>query len=274
MAGGNGAGNGEHEQPALQNVLLAREGHLAIVSVNRPAKLNALDDQTIAELDAVFGALATDDGVGAIVLTGAGDKAFVAGADIGVLARQGVLDGKQNALRGQALTLRIENCSKPVIAAINGYAFGGGLELALACDLRFCSKTAKMGLPEVSLGILPGYGGTQRLPRLCGTGVALQLILTGEPVNADEALRLGLVNGVFEPADLLAGCKAIAQKIVSRGPIAVSLAKQAVRRGVQLPLADGLLLEADLFGIASSTAEMKEGMAAFLEKRKPGWLRS
>ena len=252
---------------SLQNVLLVREGWLAIVSVNRPQKLNALDDQTIAELDAVFQALGADAGVGAIVLTGAGEKAFVAGADIGVLAKQGVLDGKENARRGQALTLRIENCSKPVIAAINGFAFGGGLELALACDLRFCSKTAKMGLPEVSLGIIPGYGGTQRLPRLCGTGVALQLILTGDPVMADDALRIGLVNGVFEPAELLAGCKAVASKIVSRGATAVSLAKEAVRRGMQLPIADGLLLEADLFGIASSTAEMKEGMAAFLEKR-------
>ena len=259
---------------ALQNVLVAREGFLAIVSVNRPSKLNALDDQTIAELDAAFTTLAADDGVGAIVLTGAGEKAFVAGADISVLAKQGVLDGKQNALRGQALTLRIENCPKPVLAAINGFAFGGGLELALACDLRFASKTAKMGLPEVSLGILPGYGGTQRLPRLVGTGTALQMILTGDPVTADDALRLGLVNGVFEPAELLAGCKAIANKIVSRGPTAVALAKAAVRRGVHLPLADGLQLEADLFGIASSTAEMKEGMAAFLEKRKPAWLRS
>jgi len=259
---------------ALQNVLVAREGFLAIVSVNRPSKLNALDDQTIAELDAVFASLSTDDGTGAIVLTGAGEKAFVAGADISVLAKQGVLDGKQNALRGQALTLRIENSPKPVLAAINGFAFGGGLELALACDLRFASKTAKMGLPEVSLGILPGYGGTQRLPRLVGTGTALQMILTGDPLTADDALRLGLINGVFEPAELLAGCKAIASKIVSRGPTAVSLAKAAVRRGVHLPIADGLLLEADLFGVASSTAEMKEGMSAFLEKRKPSWLRA
>ncbi len=258
---------------ALQNVLLAREGFLAIVSIHRPTKLNALDDRTIAELDAVFAARANDDGVGAIVLTGAGEKAFVAGADIGVLAKQGVLDGQQNALAGQALTLRIENCKKPVIAAINGFAFGGGLEMALACDLRFAAKSAKMGMPEVSLGIIPGYGGTQRLPRLCGTGVALQLILTGDPVTADEALRIGLVNGVFEPSELLAECKKVALKIVSRGPQALALAKAAVRRGVHLPIADGLQLEADLFGMISSTAEMKEGMAAFLEKRKPAWLR-
>ncbi len=185
-----------------------------------------------------------------------------------------MLDGKDNAVRGQALTLCIEGCSKPVIAAINGFALGGGLELALACDLRFAAKTAKLGLPEVSLGIIPGYGGTQRLPRLCGTGTAMQLILTGEPVSADEALRVGLVNGVFEPGELLAGCKSIANKIVSRGPQALALAKQAVRRGAHLPLADALQLESDLFGIASSTAEMKEGMAAFLEKRKPSWLRA
>lgn len=257
----------------LQNVQLERDGFVATVRVNRPAKLNALDDQTIAELDRTFAALDGDDSVGAVILTGAGDKAFVAGADIGVLAKQGVLDGKENARRGQALTLRIEQLSKPVIAAINGYAFGGGLELALACDLRFASKAAKLGLPEVSLGIIPGYGGTQRLPRLIGTGRALAMILSGDPVTADEAERLGLVNGVFEPGELVERCRAFALRIVARGPQATALAKQAVRRGVHLSLADGLALEADLFGIASSTAEMKEGMAAFLEKRKPSWLR-
>jgi enoyl-CoA hydratase len=260
--------------PELQNVQVERDGHLAVVSVNRPSKLNALDNATITELTAVFDALDGDDGVGAVVLTGVGDKAFIAGADITVLAKQGVLDGKQNALLGQALTLRIERCSKPVIAAINGFAFGGGLEMALACDLRFASKAAKMGLPEVSLGIIPGYGGTQRLPRLVGSGTALQMILTGDPVTADEAHRIGLVNGVVEPGELLAHCKAIAMRIVSRGPQAVSLAKQAVRRGEQMAMQDALALEADLFGIISSTAEMKEGMAAFLEKRKPSWLRT
>lgn len=258
---------------SLENVQLERDGFVAIVRVNRPAKLNALDDRTIAELDAVFASLDDDEGTGAVIVTGAGDKAFVAGADISVLAKQGVLDGKENARRGQALTLRIERCSKPVIAAINGYAFGGGLELALACDLRFCSKAAKMGLPEVSLGIIPGYGGTQRLPRLVGSGRALQMILTGDPLTADEAERIGLVNGVFEPGELIEKCKAVAARMVSRGPQAVALAKQAVRRGAHLSLHDGLELEADLFGIVSSTDEMKEGMAAFLEKRKPAWLR-
>ncbi|MBM4063919.1 MAG: hypothetical protein FJ265_22905, partial [Planctomycetes bacterium] len=241
---------------------------------NRPAKLNALDGPTIAELDAVFAALDADPAVGAIVLTGAGEKAFVAGADIAELSKQGVLDGRQNSLAGQALTLRIENCSKPVLAAINGFALGGGLELALACDVRCAATTAKLGLPEVSLGIIPGYGGTQRLARLCGTGTALQLILTGDPLPADEALRVGLVNGIFEPQDLLAKVEEIGRRMVSRGPQALALAKEAVRRGAALPLAEGLQLEADLFGMISSTAEMKEGMAAFLEKRKPTWLRT
>jgi len=256
-----------------ENVLIERDGHLAIVTVNRPSKLNALDDQTIAELDAAFASFDSDDSVGAVIVTGAGEKAFVAGADISVLAKQGVLDGKENARRGQALTLRIENLSKPVLAAVNGFALGGGLELALACDVRFASSNAKVGLPEVSLGIIPGYGGTQRLPRLVGTGVALHMIMQGDPVDAQEALRIGLVNGVFEPDELLQKCKDIAKRMVSRGPTALALAKQSVRRGAHMSMPDALTLEADLFGIISSTGEMKEGMAAFLEKRKPSWLR-
>jgi enoyl-CoA hydratase len=221
----------------------------------------------------VFVALDGDAGVGAVVLTGEGEKAFVAGADISVLQKQGVLDGRENARRGQALTLCIENCSKPVLAAINGFALGGGLELALACDVRLAATTAKLGLPEVSLGIIPGYGGTQRLPRLVGSGTALRMILGGDAVAADEALRIGLVCEVPEPGDLLNKCKELARRMVSRGPSALRLAKQAVRRGAHLTLADGLALEADLFGIVSSTDEMKEGMAAFLDKRKPSWLR-
>ncbi|MGK0265585.1 MAG: enoyl-CoA hydratase, partial [Planctomycetota bacterium] len=238
-----------------ENVLLERDGYLAIVTVNRPSKLNALDLQTIAELDAAFAAIDVDDSVGAVIVTGAGEKAFVAGADITELQQQGVLDGTANARRGQALTLRMENCSKPVLAAVNGFALGGGLELALACDVRFASSTAKLGLPEVSLGIVPGYGGTQRLPRLVGTGNALHLILQGDAIDAQEALRIGLVNGVFEPAELMDKVKAVANRMVSRGPTALSLAKQAVRRGAQMPMADALALEADLFGMISSTDE-------------------
>ena len=257
----------------LQGVEVERDGHLAIVAVNRPSKLNALDNLTIEQLDGVIVDLEGDDAVGAIIVTGKGEKAFVAGADITVLAKQGVLDGKDNARKGQALMSRIENCKKPVLAAVNGFALGGGLELALSCDVRFASDNAKLGLPEVSLGIIPGYGGTQRLPRLVGSGVALQLILQGDPVDAQEALRIGLVNGVFPHAELLDQVKAIANRMVSRGPTALALAKQAVRRGAHMSMQDGLELEADLFGIISSTDEMKEGMTAFLEKRKPGWLR-
>lgn len=258
----------------MQNILLEREGHLAVLTVNRPQKLNALDAATIAELSTAVGDLSASAEVGAIILTGAGEKAFVAGADIGELSRQGVLDGAANARAGQALTLRIEDSPKPVLAAINGFALGGGLELALCCDLRFAATNAKLGLPEVSLGIIPGYGGTQRLPRLLGMGLALQMILTGDPITAEEALRIGLVNAVFAPGELLAGVKAVAGRIVSRGPQAVALAKQAARRGAHLSLRDGLDLEADLFGAISSTEEMREGMQAFLEKRKPSWLRT
>jgi enoyl-CoA hydratase len=258
----------------LENVQVAKDGHVAVVTVNRPSRLNALDNTTIAELDCVFAGLDADATVGAVILTGAGEKAFVAGADITMLAKQGVVDGTQNALHGQAMMSRIENLSKPVIAAVNGFALGGGLELALACDVRICSSNAKLGLPEVSLGITPGYGGTQRLPRLCGTGTALMMILTGDPLTADEALRVGLVNEVSEPAKLLERCKEVARRMVSRGPTALAMAKQAVRRGAHLSMADGLRLEADLFGMISSTAEMKEGMTAFLEKRKPSWLRT
>jgi enoyl-CoA hydratase len=255
----------------MNKIRIEKADRIATVTVDRPDKLNALDHETIQELRDAFAALGVDAEVGVIVLTGAGEKAFIAGADIGGLSKQGVLDGKQNAQHGQALTLAIESCPRPVIAAINGYALGGGLEMALACDMRFASTKARLGLPEVSLGIIPGYGGTQRLARLVGTGKALEMVLTGDPVPAEEALRVGLVNGIFEPAELVEGVRNIAARILSRGPTAVGLAKQAVRRGIHLPLADGLELEADLFGMISSTAEMKEGMQAFLEKRKPNW---
>jgi len=258
---------------SFANLLVERDGHVAVVTVNRPAKLNALDNATFAELMQCFTELGSDAAVGAVILTGAGEKAFIAGADIEMLSKQGVLDGKANAKVGQCFTELLESLPKPVIAAVNGFALGGGLEMALACDVRLASKTAKLGLPEVSLGILPGYGGTQRLPRLVGTGVAMQMILTGDMVTAEEALRVGLVNAVHEPAELMAAAKAMAQKMVSRGPLALAHAKQAVRRGLQMPLADALALEADLFGMMSATDEMKEGMAAFLQKRKPTWLR-
>lgn len=254
-------------------ILVEHKGHVAVVTINRPDKLNALDYDLITEIRTTVETLSEDDGVGAIVLTGAGEKAFVAGADIGGLVDQGVLGGTANAKHGQDLTRAIGLSPKPVIAAINGFALGGGLELAIACDMRFAADTAKLGLPEVSLGIIPGYGGTQRLPRLVGMGDALRMILTGDHIGADEALRIGLVQGVFPAAELLAEVEKIAARIVSRGANAVALAKQAARRGASMPLEDGLDLEADLFGAISSTDEMREGLTAFLEKRKPGWLR-
>jgi enoyl-CoA hydratase len=256
------------------NVRVAREGGIAVVTIDRPQKLNALDAATIGELSAAVRELSADEAVGVAILTGAGEKAFVAGADIAGLAEQGVLDGAANARLGQALTVEIERSRLPFLAAINGYALGGGLELALACDVRYASTRALLGLPEVGLGIIPGYGGTQRLPRWIGMGAALEMILTGDPVNAETAHRLGLVSAVFEPAELLDKVKGIARKMLSRGPTALALAKQAARRGAELPLQQGLALEADLFGMISSTPEMREGLRAFLEKRKPSWLRA
>ncbi len=255
----------------MELVEVQKDGGVATVVVNRPDKLNALNGAVIFELIETFQGLGGDEDVGAVILTGAGEKAFIAGADIGELANQGVLDGKDNARHGQRLTTVIENLPKPVLAAINGYALGGGLEMALACDLRYASSNARLGLPEVSLGIIPGYGGTQRLPRLLGSGRALEMILTGDPLKAEEAAAIGLVNGVFAPSELLAGVRTVADKILSRGRTAVALAKQAVRRGIHLPMAEGLELESDLFGMVSSTEEMREGMSAFLEKRKPQW---
>lgn len=255
----------------MSTVLVERRGRIAIVTVHRPDKLNALDADTITSLRETVLAQDADPTVGVVILTGAGPKSFVAGADIVGLSKQGVLDGRDNARHGQALTLAIETAKKPVLAAINGFALGGGLELALACDVRYASTNAKLGLPEVSLGIIPGYGGTQRLPRLIGMSKALEMMLTGDPIGAEDALRIGLVSAVFPPEQLMDGVIAVAERILSRGPTAVGLAKEAARRGVQLGLEAGLALEADLFGIISSTDEMREGMRAFLEKRKPDW---
>ncbi len=254
-------------------VSIERDGFLAVLCVNRPDKLNALDAATITELHRAVDALSADNEVGAVILTGAGEKAFIAGADISELAGQGVFDARANSRRGHGLTRAMELSPKPFVAAINGFCLGGGLEMALACDLRYASSKARLGLPEVSLGVIPGYGGTQRLTRLVGAGRALELILTGDHVTAEDAVSLGLVNAVCEPDELLDRAKQVAARIVSRGPTAVALAKQAVYRGAHLPLAEGLELEADLFATINSTDEAEEGLRAFLEKRKPSWLR-
>jgi len=252
-----------------QTLLFDVRDGVAVITINRPDKLNALNDQVMAELADVAQRLATDDDIRGAILTGAGPKAFVAGADIGDLAKQGPFDGKARALRGQAVLRRLETCGKPVIAAVNGFALGGGCELAMACHLRIASEHAKFGQPELKLGIAPGYGGTQRLPRLVGKGVALQLILTGETIDAREAHRIGLVNKVVPSAELLAEAEKLLRGILAMGPLAVRLALEAVDQGLEMSLDEGLLLEANHFGLLAATRDMKEGLGAFLEKRTP-----
>jgi enoyl-CoA hydratase len=254
---------------AYQTLLFEIRDGIAFVTINRPDKLNALNDQVVAELGQAAERITSDDSIRGVILTGAGPKAFVAGADIADLAKQGPFDGKARALRGQGVLRRLETCGKPVVAAVNGFALGGGCELALACHIRIASDTAKFGQPEVKLGIAPGYGGTQRLPRLVGKGRALQLILTGEMIDAAEAYRIGLVNKVVPAADLAAESEKLVRGILAMGPLAVRLALEAVERGLDMSLDEGLLLEANHFGLLAATADMKEGLTAFLEKRAP-----
>jgi len=252
---------------AYENLLYEVKDGVAHITFNRPKVLNALNRKTMEELDASVGEARGDDGVRAIILTGAGEKAFVAGADINELAQHTPVDGKEATLFGQGVLRRLETLGKPSIAAINGFALGGGCELALACTLRIASRTARLGQPEVKLGILPGYGGTQRLARLCGRGVAQQLVLTGEMISAEEALRIGLVNQVVEPGELLATAEGIAKKIIANAPLAVKYAMEAIYRGLEMPQEEGLYLEATLFGLLCATEDMREGTRAFLEKR-------
>jgi enoyl-CoA hydratase len=252
---------------AYENLLYERKDRIGTITVNRPERLNALNVRTIQELAAVLSEAAEDQGVRVLIVTGAGDKAFVAGADIKELAEMTPVSGRETALRGQAVFQKLETLGKPSIAAINGFALGGGCELALACSIRLASRTAKLGQPEVKLGIIPGYGGTQRLARLCGKGVAHELCLTGEMVSAEEAQRIGLVNHVYEPAELLPAATALARKIAANGRFAVGLAMEAIARGADMPQEEGMAFEAALFGTCCATAEMREGTRAFLEKR-------
>lgn len=243
-----------------------RDG-LAILTINRADKLNALNDAVLTELQAAFDAFRADPSVRAVLLTGAGEKAFVAGADIAELSKCDAVRARELAIRGQALTLTIENLGKPVVAAINGFALGGGCELAMACTIRIAAENARLGQPEVKLGIIAGFGGTQRLPRLVGKGRALEMLLTGDPIDAAEAVRIGLVNRVVPRDRLLAEAEATARKMMASGPLAARLTLDAVHRGSDAPLGQALALEANLFGMCFATRDMREGTTAFLEKR-------
>ncbi len=252
----------------LKNVLLEKEGNVAIVTMNRPKALNALNSETLKELDNVIEALEKDNEIYAVVLTGAGEKAFVAGADISEMKDLNEEQGKEFGLLGNKVFRRLENLDKPVIAAINGFALGGGCELAMACDIRIASVKAKFGQPEAGLGITPGFGGTQRLPRIVGLGKAKELIYTCDIIKADEALRIGLVNKVVEVEELLNEAKAMAKKIAVNAPIAVKLCKDAINRGMQVNIDDAIVIEASDFGKCFSTEDQKEGMTAFVERRE------
>jgi enoyl-CoA hydratase len=252
---------------AFENLLYEKKDGIAWITINRPKVLNALNRKTVEEFrDALLDAR-DDHAVRVLILTGSGEKAFVAGADINELAQHTPVDGKEFSLFGQAALHLLETMGKPSICAVNGYALGGGCELALACSIRLASKTAKLGQPEVKLGIIPGYGGSQRLARLCGKGIAHEICLTGEMITAEEAQRIGLVNHIYEPAELLPAAEAMAKKIIEKAPLAIKYCMEAIERGVEIPQEDGLFLEATLFGLCCATEDMREGTRAFLEKR-------
>jgi enoyl-CoA hydratase/carnithine racemase len=251
------------------SVLFEAKGRIAFVTITRPDKLNALNAATKTELLELFDKIKNDPTIDIVILTGAGEKSFVAGTDIGELAALNATSGKEFSETGQDLLNLIENLGKPVIAAVNGYALGGGCELALACHLRIASENAKFGQPEVNLGVIPGYGGTQRLARLIGKGRAMEMILTGNQIDANEALRIGLVNKVVPQSELLSTAENIARTILSKGQVAIRMALKAVNIIAETPQSDGQALEASLFGVCCGTEDFKEGTRAFLEKRKP-----
>ena len=254
---------------SLENVSYAKKGAIAYVTLNRPKVLNALSKRTWEDLRAAFENARDDAAVRGVILTGAGDKAFIAGADISELTHLTAVEAEKSSSYGQEVLNLIENLGKPVIAAINGFALGGGCETAMACTVRIAVESAKFGQPEVKLGVLPGGGGTQRLPRLVGKGRALQLILTGEMISAQEAYRIGLVNEVVPSADLITRAEAMLNQIFANAPVAVKYSLEAVNKGLEASQAEGLALEASLFGLCAGTDDKKEGTQAFLEKRKP-----
>jgi enoyl-CoA hydratase len=257
-----------------ENLILENEDGIAWITINRPDKLNALSRAVVAELDGVFREVGEDEEVTAVVLTGAGDRAFVAGADIQELNDLTPIEAKEFCLRGQAVFDRLENMAKPVVAAVNGFALGGGCELAMACHLRVATSKAAFGQPEVKLGLIPGYAGTQRLPRLVGKGRALEILLTGRMVPAEEAQRIGLVNQMCEPEELKSTVEKLLGPILANGPLAVAHCIEAVNYGLDMAFDDACLLEATLFGVGAASDQMKEGTAAFLEKRPPVFRRS
>jgi enoyl-CoA hydratase len=252
---------------AYENLIYEKKDGIAWITFNRPKVLNALNRKTIDELQAILTDARHDTAVRVLILTGSEEKAFVAGADINELAQQTPVRGKEFSLYGQGVFHLLETIGKPSICAINGFALGGGCELALSCSIRLASKNAKLGQPEVKLGILPGYGGSQRLARLCGKGMAHELCLTGEMITAVEAQRIGLVNHIYEPTELLPAAEAMAKKIIEKAPLAVKYCMEAIERGVEMPQEEGLFLEATLFGVCCATEDMREGTKAFLEKR-------
>lgn len=253
----------------LKNVIYEVKESVAYITVNRPKVLNALNDATMEELRQVFLDIRHRSDAKAAILTGAGEKAFIAGADINELATQTPIEGKDRSRRGQHILEIMEHLGKPIVACINGYALGGGCEIAMACTLRVASENAKLGQPEVKLGLMAGYGGTQRLVRLVGLGRALEILLNGEPISAQRALEIGLVNAVYPQSELLPQTENFLRKILANGPIALKLTMEAALRGSQMTLAEGLNLEATLFGLICTTEDMKEGTGAFLEKRPP-----
>jgi enoyl-CoA hydratase/carnithine racemase len=255
--------------PRLENVLYEKRDGIAYVTINRPKVLNALNARTWKDLKAAFEDAREDGAVRGVILTGAGDKAFIAGADISELVHITAVEAEESSSYGQAVLNLIENLGKPVVGAVNGFAIGGGCEMAMACTVRVASENAKFGQPEVKLGLLPGGGGTQRLPRLVGKGRALQLILSGEMISAQEAYRIGLVNEVVRAADLITRAEAVLRKVFSNAPVAVKYALKAVNRGMETSQSEALALEASYFGLCAGTEDKKEGTSAFVEKRTP-----
>jgi enoyl-CoA hydratase len=257
-----------HSLDNLENLLFETEGGVATITVSRPKVLNALNGQTLDELRRVVLACKRDDSVRCVILTGAGEKAFIAGADINELSVQTPTSGREHAMAGQHIFDLVENLGKPVIAAINGFALGGGCELAMACTMRIAADTARLGQPEINLGLIPGYAGTQRLTRLIGRGRALELLLTGDHITAAEAHRLGLVNRVVPAAELMAEVRKLAATLASKAPVAVRYIIDAVNKGSDMGFAEAQVFEATLFGLVASTDDMREGTRAFLDKRK------